>query len=58
MVKIKKSRTGNCDCVNCGKGNGNYQPYTVWHKSEDEKCGHNEPVCSIECAKELAKKYS
>ena len=58
MIKIKKIQTGNCDCVNCGKSAGNnYQPYTLWHKADDEKRGHNEPVCSMECARELAKDY-
>lgn len=58
MIKIKKIQTGNCDCVNCGKSAGDgYQPYTLWHKADDEKRGHNEPVCSMECARELAKDY-
>lgn len=57
MVKIKKTRTGNCSCRNCGKGDGNYQPWTVWHKDEDETRGQNEPVCSRECAEALAKRF-
>ena len=55
MFKIKKTRTGNCACVFCGKYTGEYQPYTLWHKADDEKFGHNEPVCSKECAEKLAK---
>ena len=56
MFKIKKTRTGNCACMNCGKYTGEYQPYTLWYKADGEKRGENNPVCSKECAEELAKK--
>lgn len=51
--KIKNIKTGNCKCVYCGKFQEGLKmhPYTVWWKIEDEKRGHNEPVCSVECAK-------
>jgi hypothetical protein len=60
MVKIEVKRTGNCPCVNCGEVQDGYKmhPFNVWHKSINEKRGHNEPVCSIKCANELAKKFS
>ena len=55
-IEIRKRVTGNCDCRNCGTvQNGRaVQPYTVWHKADNENRGHNEPVCSIECARALA----
>ena len=56
ITKIKQTRTGNCRCRNCGKEQpgGNYQPFTLWYKLDNESRGHNEPVCSIKCAEELA----
>lgn len=54
---IKRTISGNCKCMYCGKeqqGRKN-QPYTLWHKADNEKRGHNEPVCSLECAEKLAK---
>lgn len=58
MTKILVKSTGNCGCVYCGKVQDGWknQPYTVWHKEENEKRGHNEPVCSIDCARALAEK--
>lgn len=58
IIKIKNKQSGNCPCVNCGKEQEGqkYHPYTLWHKEENEKRGHNEPVCSIQCAEELASK--
>lgn len=58
MIKILKKSTGNCNCQNCGKLQDGLklQPFTVWHKAENEKRGHNYPVCSQECANELAKR--
>ena len=54
-VEIRKTVTGNCNCRNCGKDNQRkLQPYTVWHKADNENRGHNEPVCSLECARALA----
>lgn len=54
MIKILKKKTGNCGCMNCGKVQEGlkFHPYTVYHRAENEKRGHNEPVCSIECAEE------
>lgn len=58
IIEIKDKKTGNCPCVNCGKMQEGWKshPYTVWHRGEKEKYGHNEPVCSIKCAEELAGK--
>lgn len=59
MVQIIKKKSGNCGCMNCNKVQDGYKyhPYSVYHKAENEKRGHYEPVCSIECGKELAKNY-
>lgn len=59
IIKIKHTRTGNCKCLNCQKiqEGRKYHPYTVWFKKDDEPRGHNFPVCSLDCAKELAKKF-
>ena len=53
IAKIQVKRTGNCGCAYCGKVQDGFKlhPFTVWHKRDDEKRGHNEPVCSIDCAK-------
>ena len=58
VIQIRNKATGNCKCKNCGKLQEGWKnhPFTVWHKADDEKRGHNEPVCSIECAEELAEK--
>ena len=58
MIQILKKKTGNCGCFNCGRVQDGMKmhPYTVWHKTDDEKRGHNDPVCSIECAKAYADK--
>lgn len=58
MVKIMAKKTGNCPCRNCGKVQDGLKlhPFTVWYKNETEKRGHNAPVCSTECAKELSNK--
>lgn len=59
MVKIMVKKSGNCGCYNCGKiqEGGKLHPYTVWHRRIDENRGHNDPVCSMECAKEYAEKF-
>lgn len=59
MVNIIKKKTGNCPCCYCGKLQDGIKlhPYTVWHKEENEARGHNDPVCSIECAKAYAEKF-
>jgi hypothetical protein len=59
MVKIMAKKTGNCPCMNCGKEQDGRKlhPFTVWHKEEGEKRGHNCPVCSIECANEYSKRF-
>lgn len=59
MVKIMVKKTGNCACYNCGKVQDGYklQPYTVWHRRIDENRGHNDPVCSMECAREYAARF-
>lgn len=51
QFKIKNTSTGNCGCRNCGKfQNGKkQQPFTVWWKEDNEKRGHNEPMCSFDC---------
>ena len=59
MVQIQHKKSGNCGCAECGKiqDGGKLHGWTVWHKSEGEKRGHQEPVCCLECATKLAKKY-
>ena len=51
QFKIKQTKTGNCPCRNCGKTQEGLKlhPFTVWWKEENEKRGHQEPMCSIEC---------
>lgn len=54
LVKIKNNHLGyNGACRNCGKyqkdGEEN-QPLIVYHKDDNEKRGHNSPICSLECA--------
>ena len=58
ITKIQKKNSGNCGCFNCGKvqEGSKYHPITLWHKDEDEKRGHQLPMCSIECAEEYAMK--
>lgn len=55
-IRIKKIVSGNCKCANCGKYQEGLkgQPFTVWYRSENEKRGHNVPVCSQECANKYA----
>ena len=57
-VNILNKKTGNCGCCNCGKLQDGLklQPFTVWYKSDNEKRGHNDPVCSLECANEYMAK--
>jgi len=57
QFKIKNTTSGNCACRNCGKfQNGNkQQPFTVWWKEDNEKRGHNEPMCSVECCESYIK---
>lgn len=59
MVKITNRRAGNCPCVNCGRTQEGLKmhPYSVYHKDADKKRGSYEPVCCIECAHEVVKKY-
>lgn len=58
-AKITNKKTGNCPCMNCGKVQEGIKmhPFSVYHKEEDKKRGSYEPVCSVECAQELIKKY-
>lgn len=60
MVLILTKETGNCGCAICNKTQegGKFHPYTVWHRAEGEKRGHNEPVCSRECAEKLVAKLA
>lgn len=54
-VEIRKRVSGNGECTCCKKDNNRKDmPYTVWHKADNENRGHNEPVCSLECARALA----
>ena len=57
-IEIRKQTSGNCECFNCGMLQDGHKmhPFTVWHKADNEKRGHNDPVCSMECAKEWAAK--
>lgn len=60
MTIIQNKVSGN-NCFNCNKSvhdgtlKGNCE-YTVYVKGEGEKRGHNNPCCSLECAKELKRK--
>lgn len=58
MIQIKTIKTGNCGCFNCGKVQEGMKmhPFTVYQKLDDEKRGHNNPVCSMECAKAYVEK--
>ena len=58
LIKIETKKSGNCPCSNCGKVQDGLRlhPYTVWYKEQDEKRGHNLPVCSMDCAKKLAER--
>ena len=58
QFKIKNTSSGNCACRNCGKVQDGLklQPFTVWWKEENEKRGHNEPMCSVECCKNYISK--
>ena len=51
---IKTTKSGNCGCVNCGKLQEGLkmQPLTLYWKEENEKRGHQEPMCSKECCNE------
>ena len=53
MVEIRKTKSGNCGCFCCGKHQDGHKmhPYSVYHRADNEKRGHNDPVCSFECAK-------
>lgn len=57
-IQITNKKSGNCPCMNCGKVQEGLklQPVTLWHKADNEKRGHQEPCCSIECAKQLAER--
>lgn len=54
QFKIKNTKSGNCACRYCGKYQecDKLQPFTVWWREENEKRGHQEPMCSIECCKD------
>lgn len=59
-VEIKKNRLGyNGSCTRCGKVQPGHtmQPLIVWYKGNTEKRGHNDPVCSKECAEKLSELY-
>lgn len=59
-VEIKHTKTGNCACMNCGKVQDKIamQPLTVWVRYDNERRGHNNPVCSIECATAFIEKLN
>ena len=59
-AKITRTKSGNCGCTFCGRlqEGSKMHPYSVWHREETEKRGHNDPVCSIECAKSLLAKLT
>lgn len=54
LIKIKNNNLGyNGACRNCGKyqkGGDEKQPLIVYYKDDNEKRGHNLPMCSLECA--------
>lgn len=53
--KITTTKSGNCPCMNCGEiqPGMKYHPYSVWYKEDNEKRGHNLPVCSKSCGNNL-----
>ncbi len=59
LITIKNKKSGNCKCFNCGKvqEGRKLQPYTVWYKLDNERRGHQLPVCSLQCAEQLVKRY-
>lgn len=57
-IEIKKNCYGyNGACAVCGNVQDGWKPHplVVWHKADNEKRGHNSPVCSRECAEMLTK---
>ena len=60
-VEIRKNNKlgANGGCRICGGVQDGWraQPYIVYHKADNEKRGHNDPACSLECAKVLAERY-
>lgn len=59
ILEIRHKASGNCGCYACGKVQDGWKnhPYTVYHKDENEKRGHQDPVCSIECAHKQVEYY-
>ena len=59
LMAIKHTKSGNCKCFNCGKVQEGHKlhPYTVWYKLDNERRGHQLPVCSLECANHVVEKY-
>lgn len=58
-VEIRKNRYGiNAGCLICGRRQDGWMPHplVVYHKADNEKRGHNEPICSNECAERLVEK--
>ena len=53
MVEIRRQKSGNCGCFFCGRLQEGMKmhPFTVYHKADNEQRGHNDPVCSMDCAK-------
>ena len=58
-TKIKLTSSGNCNCFYCSKLQDGIkpQPVTLWYKVDNEKRGHQLPMCSIECAEHYIKEF-
>lgn len=59
-IEIRKNgrlgANGCCRICNAQQEGYKAQPYIVYHKADNENRGHQEPVCSMECAKALVNK--
>lgn len=56
VAKLKRNTLGyNAGCHNCGKTQDRLkaQPLIIWYKEDNEKRGHNLPICSQECASKV-----
>ena len=52
-VRLKRNTLGyNAGCDVCGKIQEGYkpQPLIIWYRKDNEKRGHNIPICCQECA--------
>ena len=58
-IEIRKNRQRyNAGCLICGRVQDNRaaQPFIVYHKGDNEGRGHQDQVCSMECAEALVRR--